>query len=222
LCCAKYLIYQNNRTYSLNQHPGTVLPLQHQIYGACMFAGKDLNLTTYDAHSFVKHFGGLYEHSPWVAELVWPEIDSTTSIPFKVLAEKLRVIVDGASDERKLALLRAHPELAGKAATEGSLTPESTDEQSRARLDLCTTEEFEKFHQLNSAYNEKFEFPFIMAVRNSTRAEILNAFEARLHNERQEEFVTALEQVHQIAHLRLDAFASTKNSEKDTGDSACE
>ena len=74
-------------------------------------------------------FGGLYEHSPWVAERVWPDLQKDTNITFKDLAEKLKSVVDEASDDRKLALLRAHPELAGKAATEGKLTAESTDEQ---------------------------------------------------------------------------------------------
>lgn len=171
-----------------------------------MFSGKDLNLQSYDEQGFVKQFGGLYEHSPWVAKQVWREIDPDNSISFESLSGRLRTTVDNASDDRKLALLRVHPELAGKAATEGTLTPESTDEQSRARLDLCSAQEFEKFHRLNTAYNEKFDFPFIMAVRNSTRTEILKAFEARLQNERKEELVTALEQVHQIARLRLEAF----------------
>jgi len=177
-----------------------------------MFLGKDLNPHSFDEQGFVKLFGGLYEHSPWVAERVWREIDSLNSIPYEDLSKSLRRTVDHASDDQKLVLLRAHPELAGKAATEGTLTPESTDEQSRARLDLCTPEEFAKFHQLNSAYNEKFEFPFIMAVRNSTREEILKAFEARLHNDCKEELVTALEQVHQIAALRLEALVLAEHS----------
>lgn len=173
---------------------------------------KTLNPGASNQQSFVEQFGGLYEHSPWVAELVWPGVEQESEITFEALAKLLRATVDEASDDRKLALLRAHPELAGKAATEGTLTPESTDEQARARLDLCTPAEFEKFHQLNSAYNKKFEFPFIMAVRNSTRAEILHAFESRLQNNRQEEFATALEQVHQIAQLRLDAYVLSVQS----------
>lgn len=171
-------------------------------------SGKYLDLKLFEEHGFVKQFGGLYEHSPWVAKQVWREIEHYGDISYASLSIKLRTTVDNASDDRKLALLLAHPELAGKAATEGTLTPESTDEQSRARLDMCTPEELKKFHQLNSAYNEKFEFPFIMAVRNSTRTEVLHAFEIRLQNERQEELTTALEQVHQIAVLRLEAFAA--------------
>lgn len=187
-----------------------------------MFSGKDLNLKTYDEHRFVKQFGSLYEHSPWVAERVWREISSDNGISFESLSQRLRTTVDDASDDRKLALLRAHPELAGQAATEGTLTPESTDEQSSARLDLCTPEELDKFHQLNSAYNEKFEFPFIMAVRNSTRVEILKAFETRLQNKRREELVTALGQVHQIAQLRLEAFVLANHSSNEQGSHACD
>ena len=179
---------------------------------SAMHLDKTLNLKKFNRHSFVAQFGGLYEHSPWVAERVWSDIDTESNMPFTVLANKLRTTVDDASDDRKLVLLRAHPELAGKAATEGALTAESTVEQSRARLDLCSSEEFDKFHQLNSAYNEKFQFPFIMAVRNSTRSEILLSFEARLNNDRQREFVTALEQVHQIALLRLEAFILSEHS----------
>jgi len=189
-----------------------MLQVQQRSSGDTMFSGQSLNLKSYDESGFIEQFGGLYEHSPWVAKGVWDEIDLNDDILFESLFKRLRTIVDDATDDRKLALLRAHPELAGKAATEGTLTAESTDEQSRARLDLCTPEEFKKFHQLNSAYNEKFEFPFIMAVRNSTRAEILKAFETRLQNERQQELVTALEQVHQIAQLRLEAFVLAEHS----------
>ncbi len=164
---------------------------------------------------FVQRFGGLYEHSPWVAEAVWSQIEEVTSIEVSDLAVRLRNVVDLATDEQKMNLLRAHPELAGKAAVQGELTPESTDEQSRARLDLCSAEEFAMFQKLNTAYNEKFGFPFIMAVRNSTREQILCTFESRLHNSVDDEFDTALQQVHQIAALRLAAETapdSDKNS----------
>ena len=168
---------------------------------------QNIDLNEYSSSKFVEQFGGLYEHSPWVAELVWGDISGTDRVEFQALAERLKAAVDGASDEQKMTLLCAHPELAGKAAVLGELTAESTDEQSRARLDLCSEEEFAKFHKLNSAYNEKFGFPFIMAVRNSSRAEILDAFESRLNNSIDQEFETALQQVHQIALLRLQAAA---------------
>ena len=159
---------------------------------------------------FVSRYGGLYEHSPWVAESAWQQLkinkntsDKNTSI--EALRLHLQQCVNNASKEQKLLLLRAHPELAGKAAVEGSLTAESTGEQASARLDMCSTQEFERFQELNAKYNEKFGFPFILAVRNKTRAEILTAFELRVNNDQAVEFDTALEQVHQIATLRLNA-----------------
>ena len=154
---------------------------------------------------FMEQFGDLYEHSPWIAEKVWTQIQSQQSISVDALAGRLKETVDSSTNQQKMDLLCAHPELAGKAATEGRLTADSTEEQSRARLDLCSPQEYEKFQQLNAAYNEKFQFPFIMAVRESSRAEILEAFEMRLKNASQDEFETALEQVHRIARLRLQA-----------------
>jgi len=176
-----------------------------------MISEQELDLTKFDQNNFVEQFGGMYEHSPWVAVGVWSEINRHQKISYESLLEKLRAVVEAAPNDQKLALLRAHPELAGKAATEGTLTAESTDEQARARLDLCSKDEFDMFHQLNSAYNEKFEFPFIMAVRNSTREEILQAFASRLHNQKPAEFATAMQQVHLIAALRLEAYAAAAN-----------
>lgn len=164
-----------------------------------------LELTQFNESRFIEQFGGLYEHSPWIAEKVWGEIHADKNITIEALTLKLRKTVDSAVHQQKLDLLCAHPELAGKAAIEGTLTSESTTEQSSARLDLCSPQEYEKFQQLNSSYNNKFNFPFIMAVRNSSRAEILMAFEARILNTAADEFETALEQVHQIALLRLTA-----------------
>ena len=164
-----------------------------------------IDLTRLDQTQFIDRFGGLYEHSPWIAEKVWTKIQSQHSISVDALASRLKETVDSSTNQQKMDLLCAHPELAGKAATQGTLTADSTEEQSRARLDLCSAQEYEKFQQLNAAYNEKFKFPFIMAVRESSRAEILEAFEMRLQNASQDEFETALEQVHRIARLRLEA-----------------
>ena len=169
-----------------------------------------LNLKEIGKQKYMQMFGGLYEHSPWIAETVWDEIQSENSIDIETLAKKLKSTVDNATQQQKLDLLCAHPELAGKAAIQGTLTVDSTDEQSRARLDLCSTEEFEKFHKLNAIYNKKFNFPFIMAVRNSSRVEILDAFESRVENDKDQEFKTALEQVHKIALLRLHAVAAAE------------
>ena len=116
-------------------------------------------------------------------------------------------IVDAADDDAKLALLRAHPELAGRLAVAGALTADSTAEQASAGLDRCTPEEFAEFHRLNERYNARFGFPFIVAVRGLSRQDILAAFRARTGNDRETEFATALRQVHRIARLRLEAMA---------------
>jgi len=150
---------------------------------------------------FVTRYGGIYEHSPWVAE----ETHETAARVEDVneLAEIFANCVDQAGDERKLALIRAHPDLAGKAAISGQLTEESTSEQSSAGIDQCSPEEFERFQELNSQYKEKFGFPFVMAVRDSHRHEILAAFKSRLANDSQTEFETAIREIHKIASLRL-------------------
>ena len=111
-------------------------------------------------------FGGIYEHSPWVAERVQPLAERLRDT--EQLATLMADCVDNASIEEQLELIRAHPDLAGKAQVAGELTADSKEEQSRAGLDQCTAEEFERFQALNEAYKEKFGFPFIMAVRDSS------------------------------------------------------
>lgn len=172
-----------------------------------------LDLSKFSGDQFVQRFGGLYEHSPWVAESVWVDIGSAQSIDLEALSVRMRDVVNSATDDQKMTLLCAHPELAGKAAIQGALTAESTDEQSRARLDQCSKEEFDTFQKLNTEYNDKFGFPFIMAVRNSTREEILRSFESRVNNPPDLEFDTALKQVHQIALLRLQASSASESND---------
>lgn len=158
---------------------------------------------TQTREEFVDLYGGIYEHSAWVAEESW----DSAGDPFDQdsLPEKLARCVDAASYDRKLALIRAHPDLAGKAAVAGELTEESTDEQAAAGIDRCSPEEYEQFQLLNAAYKQKFGFPFVMAVRNSHRREILDAFTARLKNDNETEFATAISEIHKIARLRLEA-----------------
>lgn len=152
---------------------------------------------------FVARYGGIYEHSAWVAEEAAPFVDGASD------RERIAVImadcVDNASSERQLALIRAHPDLAGKAQVAGELTEDSSSEQERAGLDQCTAEEYEQFQSLNRDYHNKFGFPFVMAVRESGRSEILAAFASRLQNDSTTEFETALAEIHKIARLRLDA-----------------
>ena len=152
---------------------------------------------------FVDRYGGIYEHSPWVAERAEPLIGGSRDT--EVIARIMADCVDNASREQRLALIRAHPDLAGKAQVAGELTVDSTTEQSSAGLDQCTPEEYSRFQTLNAAYHERFGFPFVMAVRNSTRGQILEAFESRLGNDHDEEFETALIEIHTIARLRLEA-----------------
>ena len=152
---------------------------------------------------FVDRYGGIYEHSPWVAEQAEPVVGESGNI--EEIARVMADCVDNASPEQQLALIRAHPDLAGKAQIAGELTADSTTEQSSAGLDQCSPEEYLRFQDMNQAYHLRFGFPFVMAVRNSTRAQILEAFEQRLGNDRDVEFETALAEIHTIARLRLDA-----------------
>jgi beta-ureidopropionase / N-carbamoyl-L-amino-acid hydrolase len=148
---------------------------------------------------------GLYEHSPWVAESAIP------LRPFASLAQLKHAMARSVSDagpEAQLALLRAHPELAGKAMVSKSLTAESSHEQSKAGLADCTPDEFAKLQRLNADYNAKFGFPFILAVRGPrgtglTRREIIDTFERRLDNPVDFELAECLRNVHRIAELRL-------------------
>ena len=154
---------------------------------------------------FVSRYGGIYEHSAWVAEEAWAVIGGIPDAGD--MADVLARCVDQASRDRKLALIRVHPDLAGKAAIGGDLTGESTAEQATAGIDHCTREEYAQFQSLNAQYKEIFGFPFVMAVRNSNRNDILGAFAQRLQNDNETEFATAISEIHKIARLRLEAMA---------------
>ncbi len=153
---------------------------------------------------FVDRFGGIYEHSPWVAEIAFDQGISARHNTAKRLAAALARALATAPPAQKLALINAHPDLAGKAALRGELTAASTSEQAGAGLDQCSAEDYARFEALNAAYKAKFGFPFIIAVGGKTRADILNAFEARIAHDREIEFDTALEQINRIALLRLE------------------
>jgi 2-oxo-4-hydroxy-4-carboxy-5-ureidoimidazoline decarboxylase len=155
---------------------------------------------------FVRRYGGIYEHSPWVAEMAATLVDDSADVD--VIARVMADCVDNASRDRQLALIRAHPDLAGKAAVAGELGEDSGSEQTSAGLDRCSPQEYARFQALNAAYRRKFGFPFVMAVRNSTREQILAAFESRLENDYDEEFETALVEIHNIARMRLVALGA--------------
>ena len=148
---------------------------------------------------FLVRFGPVYEASPWVAEGVWPAVEAGGLDEPAALVAAMRAEVDAAPDEMKLALIRAHPELASRTR----MAEASVKEQSGAGLDQCSREEFAAFQRLNTAYNARFGFPFIVAVKGLTRADILAAFEARLANDPQAEFAAAIAQIHRIAAFRL-------------------
>jgi OHCU decarboxylase len=148
---------------------------------------------------FLEKFGPVYEASPWVAEGVWPAVEDGRLDDAVALAAALRAEVDAAPREMQLALIRAHPELASRAR----MAEASVREQSDAGLDQCSPQEFEAFHRLNAAYNARFGFPFIVAVKGLSRADILTAFERRLGNDPETEFAAAIAQIHRIAGFRL-------------------
>ena len=154
-----------------------------------------------DRATFVKRFGPLFEHSPWVAETAWRDR------PFADREELYQALVGAmyaAPRERKLALIRAHPDLAGKAAIEGTLTERSRREQASAGLDRLTPDEFDAFTRTNAAYRERFGFPLVICVREHTKESILRVAAERLRNTEDEEMRAALEEIAKIARLRLE------------------
>jgi OHCU decarboxylase len=156
-----------------------------------------------DRVAFVARYGGAYEHSPWIAEALFDRGPAARTSGAESLHRAMMAVVEAAPRERQLALLRAHPDLAGRLAVRGELTAASSAEQAGAGLDRCSPAEFARFTELNDAYKAKFGFPFIMAVKGRQRAEILAAFERRLGHDPAVEFRTALDEVHKIALFRL-------------------
>ncbi len=157
-----------------------------------------------DKARFVERFGGVFEHSPWIAEGAWAlELGPAHDTPAG-LHNALARVFRAAPHERRLAVLRAHPDLAGKLAAARRLTAHSSAEQAGAGLDALTDAERARFTELNTAYTEKHGFPFIIAVRDHDKPSILAAFERRLQNDSAAELAEACAQVERIARLRLD------------------
>jgi OHCU decarboxylase len=157
-----------------------------------------------DRDAFVASLGGVFEHSPWVAEAAWERRPFAT---VDDLHAAMCAAVEEAPRERQLALIRAHPDLAGKAAIEGTLTADSRREQSSAGLDRLTPEEHAAFTELNGAYRERFGFPFVICVREHDKQSILAAARERLGHDPDEEVRTALAEIAKIARLRLEGAA---------------
>ena len=154
-----------------------------------------------DHGEFVSRFGAVFERSPWVAEGAWERR------PFDDLdglhGAFVRSVRD-APEDRRVALIRAHPDLAGKAALAGELTDESAHEQASAGLDRLSPEEYERFHRLNAAYREKFGLPYVVCVRDNTKETIFAGAERRLANTREQEIEAALAEISRIGRLRLE------------------
>jgi len=153
-------------------------------------------LNALDRDPFVEAIGWVFEHSPWVAERAWERRPFTG---VEVLHQAMTAQVERAPVDDQLALIRAHPDL----GTRARVSPASGEEQSGAGLDRLSAEEFERLHRLNSEYRDRFGFPFLFAVKGSTKYDILQALETRLRSSPEEEFQEALGQVYRIAGFRL-------------------
>ena len=156
-----------------------------------------------DRSAFVAAFGGVFEHSPWVAEAAFDAGLSQEADGAEGLHRLLCAAMRAGTTAQQQALIEAHPDLAGRLARAGNLTADSTAEQASAGLDRLSDADYERFVALNEAYRGKFRFPFIMAVKGSSKDEIMAAFEQRLENDPESEFAEALAQIERIALLRL-------------------
>jgi OHCU decarboxylase len=154
-----------------------------------------------DRDTFVERYGPMFEHSPWVAEDAWehgPFADR------EALARALEQAMYAAPRDRQLALIRAHPDLAGRAAVEGTLTASSEREQAAAGLDRLTPDEYETFTRTNAAYRERFGFPLVVCAREHTKDSILRTAAERLDHTPEQEIDVALGEIAKIARLRLE------------------
>ena len=155
--------------------------------------------------AFLQHFGGIYEHSPWIAESAYDLELGPAHNTVSGMANAMARVFRSAPDDQRRAVLNAHPDLAGKLAAAKRLTADSTAEQASAGLDALTDAERAQFTHLNAAYTEKHGFPFIIAVKDHDKTGILKAFTRRLDNDTAAEFAEACRQVERIATLRLEA-----------------
>ncbi len=163
-----------------------------------------------DRDEFVARLGFLFEGSPWIAAQTWPRR------PFESVTDLHRALCEtmyGAPQERQVALIQAHPDLVGRAALAGTLTPQSTQEQASAGLDRLTPDEIATFTRLNARYRERFGFPFVICARENKKESILAGFAARLDHSREQEIATALHEIAKIANLRLRDVAADQPEE---------
>lgn len=161
---------------------------------------EDLNQM--DQKGFVDAIGSIWEHSPWVSEEAWGSRPFTS---FDNLFGTMEKVVDNASMDKKLDLLRAHPDLGGRV----KMTDESVQEQKGAGLDQLSKEEHAEFLDLNKQYTDKFGFPFIIAVKGHNKDSIKAAMQERINNDRDQELETALKEIYKIARFRLEDLVET-------------
>ena len=159
---------------------------------------RRLNVMNRDG--FVRTVGHVFELSPWIAERTWNQHPFAS---IEQLHQKLVQTMQAANEEEKLKLIRAHPDLVGKMADAGNLTPESRSEQAAAGLDRLSPDDVEAFRAYNEMYRDQFGFPFIICARENKKDAILSAFPKRLKNSREKEIATALDEIAKIARLRL-------------------
>lgn len=174
--------------------------------------GQTVVPSSMSREEFVSTFGGVYEHSPWVAEMAYDGGLGSEHDDPSALADYMSTIIAKASEDKNLELLRAHPELAGKLAQEGRMTSDSVSEQAGAGLNELTEDEFAKIQKYNKLYGEKFGFPYILAVRGRDKYQILENFGGRLNNDPGTEFHEALKQVNRIASMRIQTVFEDANS----------
>jgi OHCU decarboxylase len=160
-------------------------------------------VATLDRAAFVARFGGVFEHSPWIAEAAFEAGLPAGPLTPERLHGCMVAALRAGTWEQQRALIAAHPDLAGRLARAGRLTAESAKEQASAGLDLLSDAERARFTALNEAYKNKFGLPFVMAVKGRPKDEILAAFERRLANTPEREFAAALAEIETIALLRL-------------------
>jgi len=161
-----------------------------------------------DEAIFLMAYGDIYEHSLWVAEGALAARKANNLDTVGGLHSAMAAVVASANEAKQMKLICAHPDLAGKLAISDTLTEASKSEQIGAGLNACSAEEFAEFQHLNTAYKEKFGFPFIIAVKGHDRHSILAAFRARLNNDRETEFRTALTEINKIGLFRLAELAA--------------
>ncbi len=161
---------------------------------------KLAQINSLSREDFVCVVGPVFEDSPWIADSTWPKrpLKSLDS-----LHKALCKTVQSSTEDKQIDLIRAHPDLVGRAALSGSLTPASQSEQARAGLNNLSDDEIALFQKYNQSYREKFDFPFVVCARLNNKEAILKGFEARLNHSREKEIKTALAEIEKIAYLRL-------------------